>query len=134
MDLIPTYPLLRTWSRLYKGSGVLIQCFMWAPLSTVSTEISECHREVWCCYSQWVGIEDRQETQGPSRPGAGLTEGKSLAQNLNSQGPDSFNCMEVTQGSLAGPGLERWQNKVIQPAFPEVTRQLFPDSVFVLSW
>jgi hypothetical protein len=65
---------------------------------------------------------------------ADSTKGKSLAQNLNSQGPDSFTCSEVTQGSLADPGLGPWQNKVSQPAFPEVTRQLLPESVFVLLW
>ena len=60
---------------------------------------------------------------------ADSTKGKSLAQNLNSQGPDSFTCSEVTHGSLADPGLGPWQNKVSQPAFPEVTRQLLPESV-----
>lgn len=47
---------------------------------------------------------------------ANATKGKSLAQNLNSQGPDGFSCSEVTQGSLVDPKLGRWQNKVSQSA------------------
>lgn len=81
-----------------------------------------------------VGIEDQHKAQQPSRPGADFTEGKSLAQNLTGPGPDSFNHVEVTQGSQTGPGLEWWQNEVIQLAFSEGTRQLLPDSVFALSW